>query len=60
MIRGMSFPIRTYRVSGLWESFRQDSAVVQARDEKSARAKFRKRYKNPRSVTSVKAVLTDL
>lgn len=51
------FPIRTFRVSGLWESFRLDHADIRARSEKEARAKFRRRYKNPRSVTSVKARL---
>lgn len=50
-----SNPLRKWRVSGLWEMFRLDSADVMARDEKEAKAKFRKRYRNKRSVTGVKA-----
>lgn len=46
---------RLWRVSGLWEMFRLDHADISARTIQEAKRKFRNRYKNKRSVTSINA-----
>lgn len=48
-------PVRLWRVSGLWEMFRLDHADIKARDVKEAKDKFRRCYKNKRSVSNVNA-----
>jgi len=47
--------LRKWRVSGLWEMFRLDSAEIMARDAREAKTKFRARYRRPRSVSGISA-----
>lgn len=48
-------PWRSWKCSGVFESWRIDSATVRARSEAEAKRVFRNRYKSPRSVTTVTA-----
>lgn len=47
--------VRLWRVSGVWEMFRVDHADIEAASQKQAKEKFRRRYKNKRSVSSISA-----